>query len=141
MRRRSLIFLPFATTAAFAHSYAADKIRIGHAWALPQVAGQDGQCFMPLYNEGQEADALVAVRSDVTGLIELRRNARYDDKPEPQFDLPPRKPIAMRPQAVHMRLVAVRRDLKLGDRFSLILDFLHAGEVEVEVHVENSPGD
>jgi hypothetical protein len=31
--------------------------------------------------------------------------------------------------------------LVLGEKFSLVLDFLHAGEVEVEVHVENSPGD
>jgi periplasmic copper chaperone A len=128
-------------TAAQAHSYKSGKIQIGHAWALPQIAGQDGQCFFPLFNSGTEPDALLAARSDVTLLIQLRRNARYDDLPEPQFDLLPNKPIAMRPQAVHLRLLALRRELKLGDRFSLILDFVNAGEVEIECHVENSPGE
>ena len=47
----------------------------------------------------------------------------------------------MRPQAVHLRLVGVRQDLKLGDRFGLILDFLNAGEIEVEVYVETTPGE
>jgi periplasmic copper chaperone A len=141
MLRRSFLLLPFIATTAHAHSFRTGDIQIGHAWALPQIAGQDGQCFMPLFNAGTEADALLAARSDITLLVQLRRNARYDDLPEPQFDLLPKKPIAMRPQAVHLRLLALRRELKLGDRFALILDFMNAGEVEVEVHVENSPGE
>jgi periplasmic copper chaperone A len=141
MHRRSILLLPFAATAAHAHSYAAGKIKIGHAWALPQHVGQDGQCFMPLYNEGDEADALVAARSDLTSFIELRENARYDHPPAQQFDLLPGKPLAMRPQAVHLRLAGLSRDLKLRDRFKLVLDFLNAGELEVEVYVESTPGD
>jgi periplasmic copper chaperone A len=141
MQRRVFLALPFAATAAHAHSYAAGKVKIGHAWALPQVVAQDGQCFMPLYNEGKDADALVAARSDIVSFIELRMNARYDHPAEPQFELLPGRPLAMRPQAVHLRLAGLSRDLKLGDRFRVVLDFLNAGEVEVEVHVENSPGD
>jgi periplasmic copper chaperone A len=141
MMRRSFLFLPFAAHTAQAHSYKTGGIKVGHAWALPQIAGQDGQCFMPLLNNGTEPDVLLAARSEVTSLIQLRRNARYDDPPETQFALAPMKPIAMRPQAVHLRLLAVRRALELGDRFPLILDFMQAGELEVEVHVENSPGE
>jgi periplasmic copper chaperone A len=140
MKRRLFLALPFFATAADGHSYRSGNLRIGHAWALPALAGQDGQCFMPILNTVGD-DAVVAARSVMCSTIELRRNARYDDPPETQFDLKQNKPLAMRPQAVHLRLIGMRQDLKLDDRFKVILDFLNGGEVEVEVHVEHSPGD
>lgn len=141
MIRRSFLLLPWLSIAAQAHSTKVGDIKIGHAWALPAMAGQDGQCFIPLLNSGNDKDALVAVRSKICLTIQLRRNARYDDPPELQFDLEPNKPIAMRPQAVHLRLLGLRKDLLLGDRFALVLDFLNAGEVEVEIHVADSPNE
>jgi periplasmic copper chaperone A len=141
MNRRSLILLPFVATSAQAHSYKAGPIKIGHAWALPGLAGQDGQCFMPLLNTAAEADALVAARSDICSAIELRQNARYDNPAETQFELKQNRPMAMRPQAIHLRLMGLSLDLKLGDRFKLILDFLNAGEVELDAYVERTPGE
>lgn len=125
---------------AFAHSARAGEIGIGHAWALPSGASLDGQVFMPLLNKGTTADALVAARCDVAAAVELRRNARYDDAAEARLELLPMKPLAMRPTATHLRLVALRQPLVSGQRFSLILDFLNSGEAEIEVHVEATPG-
>jgi periplasmic copper chaperone A len=140
MKRRLFLALPFLTTPAHGHSYKSGHLKIGHAWALPALAGQEGQCFMPILNTvGQ--DALVAARSAICSTIELRRNARYDDPAETQFELKQNQPLAMRPQARHLRLIGMRQDIQLDDRFKLILDFLNGGEVEVEVHVENTPGD
>jgi periplasmic copper chaperone A len=141
MLRRSLLLLPFMAASAHAHSTKVGDILIGHAWALPALAGLDGQCFIPLLNSGKTMDALVAARSDMCLAIQLRHNARYDDPPELQFDLAPNKPIAMRPQAVHFRLLGLRNELKLGDKFALVLDFLNAGEIELEIHVANSPSE
>jgi periplasmic copper chaperone A len=139
MIRRSLLLLPFMAATAHAHSARVGDIKIGHAWALPALAGQDGQCFMPLLNSGKTEDSLIAARSEVCLVIQLRHNARYDDPPELQFDLAPNKPIAMRPQAVHFRLVGMRKDLKEGESFPLVLDFLNAGEIELDIHIANSP--
>jgi periplasmic copper chaperone A len=141
MKRRTFILLPLLVAPAHAHSSKVGSIKIGHAWALPASAGQDGQCFMPLLNTASTSDALVAARSDICSSIELRRNARYDDPAETQFELNQNKPIALRPQAIHLRLVGLRKNLKIEDRFKLVLDFLVTGEVELEVYVENSPGD
>jgi periplasmic copper chaperone A len=138
LTRRAALFLPFMAASASAHSYKVGDIKIGHCWALPALAGQDGQCFVPLLNSGTQEDSLVAARSELCLAIQLRHNARYDDPPEVQFDLPPNKPIAMRPQANHFRLVGLRQELKLGERFALVLDFLNAGEIELDVHVANT---
>jgi hypothetical protein len=141
LRRRHLLLLATSwATRSRAHSYKSNGMAIGHAWALPAGGGVDGQVFMPLLNEGAEADALLTARAEICAAIELRRNARYDDPAEARFDLPPGQPLAMRPTARHLRLMGLDRPLRAGDRFPLILDFDRAGEIEVEVFVEDEGG-
>ena len=72
--------------------------------------------------------------------IQLRENNHYDDPPLASIKLEPGKPVPMRPTATHLRLVGMKQPLKLGDRFKIILDFLNAGEFEIEVFVEEKPG-
>jgi copper(I)-binding protein len=142
-RRRlliSLVGLIALPAAARAHSYSHGDIAIGHAWALPS-AQSEGQAFFPMVNNGTKTDELVAARSSICTLIELRRNNRYDDPPLSSFVLEPGRPLALRPTARHLRLMGLREPLLLEQRFTLILDFLNAGEIEVEFHVENTPGD
>jgi periplasmic copper chaperone A len=138
MLRRTVLFLPLAVPAQ-AHSYKIGQIAIGHAWALPSQQ-TDGQVFIPLLNSGDATDQLIAARSPVCTLVELRTNARYDDPAASDFELVPQKPLPMRPSARHLRLIGLSKPLLLGDRFALVLDFVQAGETEVTVYVEDSPG-
>ena len=55
--------------------------------------------------------------------------------------MPAGRPLPMRPTARHLRLMSLRNPLLLDQRFTVILDFLNAGEIEVEFYVENAPGD
>ncbi len=96
---------------------------------------------MPLLNTAKEPDSLIAARSDRCAQIELRAHNKYDILPMQEFYLDEGKPLAMRPTAKHLRLIGLKTPLVLGDRFKLVLDFLNAGEAEVEVYVENAPGD
>ncbi len=139
-RRIFLLGLLALPATAHAHSYKHGMIAIGHAWALPVQYG-DGQLFFPMVNNGKETDELVAARSSVCTLIELRRNNRYDDPALPSMILEPGKPLAMRPTGRHLRLVGLSGPLVPGNRFGLVLDFLNAGEVEIEAYVEAKPGD
>ena len=124
---------------ASAHSYTIGNIAIGHVWGLPSQSGET-QVFAPMNNRGKEKDELVAARSKICSMIELRPNNRYDDPVLKSIELLPSKPIAMRPSARHLRLIGLTRELKPGDRFDLVLDFLNAGELQVEVMVESKEG-
>lgn len=134
MNRRMLIALPLLPAArpALAHSLQRGAIAIGHAWALP-TRESDGQAFFPLFNRGSKPDGLVAARSGICSLVELRRNNRYDDPPLAAIDLEPGVPVPMRPAARHLRLLGLVRPLEVGQSFTMILDFLYAGEAEIEV--------
>jgi copper(I)-binding protein len=138
-RRFFLAACLLAPGAASAHSFVRGDIAIGHAWALP-ANHNDGQAFFPMVNNGKERDELVAARSSVCGLIELRQNNRYDDPPLAAIALQPGKPVAMRPTARHLRLVGLKQPLRPGASFAIILDFLNAGEIEIEAMVEGTPG-
>lgn len=139
MHRRAFLFATLLPSSANAHSYRAGTIAVGHAWALPSRSSE-AQMFLPLVNNGSERDELVAARSQISSFIELRRNNRYDDPPLTSIGLDPGRPVPMRPRALHLRLVGLKRRLDKGDRFGAILDFLNAGEVQIEVMVEDTPG-
>lgn len=140
-RRVFLTFIAMAATAskALAHSFKIGEIAIGHVWGLPSET-RETQVFVPLSNRGKETDALVAARSTVCSMIELRQNNRYDDPALTSVVADPGKPVAMRKGARHLRLIGLTKPLKVGDRFDMILDFEKAGEVTVEVIVEDGSG-
>jgi periplasmic copper chaperone A len=134
----STLAIPVAVNA-HAHSYTVGAIAIGHVWGLPSETNET-QVFAPFSNRGDAADELVAARSSICSAVELRQNNRYDDPPLKSIELAPGKPVAMRKGARHLRLIGLTKSLKPGDRFDMVLDFLHAGEVVVEVIVEDGPG-
>ncbi len=139
MRRRVFLAGLLLPAGAEAHSFRAGTIAVGHAWALPSRSSET-RMFFPLVNNGTARDELVAARSPICSLIELRRNNRYDDPPLSAIVLEPNQPLPMRPGALHLRLLGLRQTLEKGARFGAILDFLNAGEVEIDVMVEETPG-
>jgi copper(I)-binding protein len=141
MKRRSFFVALLWPAIARAHSYKAGDIAIGHAWALPCRQQVDGQAFFPLVNNGAKPDELAAARSSICAMIELRQNNRYDDLPLKSFELDPGKPLPMRPTARHLRLIGLRQPLVVGEQFAMVLDFLNAGEAEIEVHVAEGPNE
>lgn len=142
LNRRTVLLATLAlpvSVSAHAHSYMLGSIAIGHIWGLPSDT-KETQVFAPFINRGKAADEIVVARSSICSMIELRQNNRYDDPPLKSIALEPGKPVAMRKGARHFRLIGLTKPLKVGDRFDMILDFLNAGEVTVEVIVEDGPG-
>jgi copper(I)-binding protein len=141
MKRRSFIALVAGwPIAANAHSFKAAAINIGHAWALPTTQ-QDAQVFMPLLNTGKVQESLIAARTDIASHAELRPNNKYDEVPMHEFLLHPGQPFPMRPTSKHIRILGLAKPLLKGDTFKMVLDFLNAGEIEIEVHVQDTPSD
>jgi copper(I)-binding protein len=140
MKRRSFLLAMLVPAPVHAHSTRVGNIAIGHSWALPSQ-GTDGQVFFPLVNNGSEPDALTGATSEICEKIELRANDHYEESPLKSIQLERGKPVPMRPTARHLRLVGLKRPLNEYDSFKILLDFLHAGKVEIEVIVEPSASD
>jgi hypothetical protein len=91
--------------------------------------------FMTLSNAGEDDDELLDGRAQICADIQLRRNSHYDDPPLKSFPLPAGATLVMTPQGSHLRLMGLRHRLEPAMRFPLILDFLNAGEIEINVEV------
>ncbi len=56
-----------------------------------------------------------------------------------ELDLPPHRPVALRPGGKYIALLGVKRPLALDDNFPLTLRFAGADEITVTVPVEDAP--
>jgi|SRR5215469_21338 len=144
MNRRSLILAPLtlALTAlgasrVHAHSYTLGTIEIGHPWAEPST-GDVAAVFMALANMGDKPDRLIGA---ATQFADAAMFQDYGNRPVDAFDLPPNRPVALRPGGRRVVLQGVKHRLAAGDEFPLTLRFANAGQTAVMVMVQQQPSE
>lgn len=134
--------LALAAGQAAAHGYELGDIHIGHPWARPTLPGQPvGGGYLKLDNRGAAADRLLGASADgVAARVEVHemqmqgetmRMRRVDG-----IALPAGKRVALEPGGLHLMLLELKAPLAEGATFPLKLKFERAGEVTVEVKVE-----
>ena len=136
MKRRIFLALMLLPTLAQAHSSKLGNIAIGHSWALPSSTAE-AQVMMPLLNNGETPDSLIAASSPIATSVELRDA----DQVETEFVLEPHKPFPMRAAARHLHLLGLNQALVQGAMFPLTLKFKTAGEIEIQIHIADKPGE
>jgi copper(I)-binding protein len=113
----------------------------GHAGmeAHHQSSGTTSAAYFVLHNHGGEADRLVAARTEIAGAVELHRSAIEDGvmrmRQVEAIEVPARGEVRLAPGGYHLMLIGVNRELKDGDRFTIMLEFERTGERAVEVLV------
>jgi copper(I)-binding protein len=140
MRRRVLLLAPLSLALcrqARAHSYGLGPIEIGHPWARPSATGK-AAVFVAIENTGTEIDRLIGGSTPIAQEVILRA---ADGTPLEEMDLPPNRPLALRPGGKYIALLGLARPLALDEHFPLTLRFAEAGTIEVTVDVEDAPGD
>jgi|HubBroStandDraft_1064217.scaffolds.fasta_scaffold12951_4 copper(I)-binding protein len=121
--------------AARAHSYRLGPIEIGHPWARPSVT-EAAAVFLALSNTGDSTLRLVGGATPIAREVLLRAEG---GSPLEYLDLPPHRPLALRPGGKYIALLGLSAPLALDDDFPLTLRFAGLGEVTVTVMVEDGP--
>ncbi|SNB70676.1 copper chaperone PCu(A)C [Thermoflexus hugenholtzii] len=132
------------------------QIQIVDPWARPGMSGgmsmgeghghggHGGAATSAVYfvvrNEGDQPDALIGAATDVAETVELHETRMEGDvakmHPVPRVEVPARGQVEFRPRGLHVMLIGLRRDLKVGDTFTLTLRFEKSGEKQVTVTVK-----
>jgi copper(I)-binding protein len=138
MRRRLFLLgllsvLP--ARAVRAHSYRLGPVEIGHAWARPSVTGV-AAVFLPLSNTSNTTIRLVGGTTPIAREVLLRAE---DGSPLEYLELPPHRPLALRPGRKYIALLGLKGPLALEESFPLTLRFANLGEITLEVVVEAGP--
>ena len=126
---------------AWAHSARLGDVMIGHMWAMPTGPEAEGaMVFMPLLNNGENAERLVGASSPAAGEAYLRKGKGEDAERLEALDLEPGQPVALAEWREHIWLEGLEAPLKVGDRVPLTLHFENAGQITVDVWIETEPG-
>ena len=136
---------------ALAGSLAVAQHDHGHGHGTPEAhadhdahAGHDmgstgtGVVYMTIENTGDEDDAIVGASTDRAQTVEIHEMRVKDDvgmmvTHEGPLVIPAGESVALEPAGLHIMLIDLNDDIRLGDTFDLTLEFEHAGEVTVPV--------
>ena len=130
-----LLVVLLAAVPALAHSYKVGNVMVGHVWAAP-ATGTGTEAYLSLLNRAPQADQLVSV------LAPTARAAAFADGANQRIgavDLPPNRPVVLKPGGLRIQLAGLDRAVRVGDKIKLTLVFARAGSVEVEALVEAGP--
>lgn len=124
-----------------AHEYDQGSIHINHPWARPTAPGAvTGGGFMELKNTGNQADRLLSASAEVSDVVELHTHIHEQGVTKMRkvevIDLPAGENVKLQPGGLHVMFIGLKAPLKEGDKFPVKLKFEQAGEITVDMNVE-----
>jgi hypothetical protein len=140
MTARNLgICLALAFGAVIPAVASAQTLQVVNAWSRPTPPGIDvGVAYFTIRNAGK-SDRLLRVSSAVAKRAELHASSLKDGVMRMEglssVEVASGVPTSFEPSGRHVMLIGLKRPLKEGDVFPLVLTFANAGPVQVRVRV------
>jgi copper(I)-binding protein len=138
----TLFAVALSATLALAHGYKLGNLEIHHPWAKATVEGQPvAGGFMKITNSGTEADRLIAVSSNVAGMLQLHEMKVEDGVMKMAeipggVEIPAGQTVELKPGGLHVMFMGLKAQFKEGETVKAVLTFEKAGTIEVEFKVE-----
>ncbi|EIK52409.1 hypothetical protein YO5_06391 [Stutzerimonas stutzeri TS44] len=118
----------------------AATLAVSQAWsrAMPPSA-PTGAVYFVLDNVGQQDDRLVAARTPRAEKAELHTHVHEGDmmrmRQVDSVAVPAGESVRFQPSGNHVMLFGLKQPLVAGERFELMLEFEHAGEITTDVDI------
>lgn len=140
---KALLGMLLLVCAAMAQGHVHEKgdLQVRHPWSRQTPPGAKvGVGFMEIRNHGSNPDRLIAVSTPLAGRVEMHVTLRQGEvtrmRQARSFEIPARARVQLRPGGAHLMLVDLARPLKKGERIPMTLRFEQAGEMQIELEVQ-----
>ena len=116
-------------------------ITVREAWMRPTAAGENGAVYFVLQNDSREQDELINVSSNLADSVEMHESSMVMGTDVMEMDqvssvaLDTGSEVAFAPGGLHMMLVGVKNELKVGDVIEITLHFRNQADIPVNVSV------
>jgi copper(I)-binding protein len=125
-----------------AQEYKLKSLSIDHPFARATPPGaRAAGAYLGMENDGPTSDRLVSVSSPIAGVVEMHEMTMDGGvmrmRPMPSIEITAGTRIDFKPGGYHIMLMDLKRPLKKGEQFPLVLSFEKAGMLEVSVSVED----
>lgn len=119
-------------------------IVIDRAWARASILkSRPGAAYLTIRNQGSSTDRLVGVTSPLAGSVTIHVSEMSDGtmkmRAMRELEIVRGERAVLKPGGMHLMLMKLREPLRKGERLLLVLEFEHAGKLEVSVPIL-SPG-
>ena len=138
---RAALLAAVLATPAVAQEYRAGTLVISQPWARATPGGAKvGGGYFKVTNAGTALERLVGGSAEVAERLELHQSTLTDGVASMRslasgIEIKPGETIELKPGAIHVMLVNLKRPLKAGERIAATLAFEKAGPVAVEFSV------
>ena len=137
----ALAFLVLKAGTAPAQTQDKGDIQVLRPWSRATPPGATMAVgYMEIRNTGAQPDRLIAASTPVAKSVEMHVTQREGEimrmRQVKDFEIPAREHITLRPGGSHLMLVDIAQPLKKGERFTMRLRFERAGEMEVQLEVQ-----
>lgn len=118
----------------------AKSLEVNKAWARPAGVGENSAVYFTISNPG-EADRLLSASGDMARSVELHMSQMDSSGmmqmiPQEAVELPAGGSVEFKMGGLHVMLVELTRELKMGETITLELTFENAGKVTVQAGVK-----
>ncbi len=124
------------------HSHEKGDIQVRHPWSRATPPGAKVAAgYMEIRNSGRQPDRLLSASTPLAKRVEMHGTERDGEvmkmREVKALEIPARERYELRPGGAHLMLVDIAQPLKKGERFRLRLRFERAGDLEVELEVQD----
>ena len=121
------------------------NIHVQSAWirAVPP-ASMMSAAYMRIMNHGKIDDRLLSVSTNISKVSEIHNVIKKDGMmkmmPVKFIDIPSGSSLDLKPGGFHIMLIKLLKNPKVGERYSIILNFENTGIINVIAEVKDSAG-
>ena len=117
------------------------KLTILDPWARPAGAGENGAVYFIISNATNTDDTLFSVSTDLASAAEIHMSMKDSNdvmsmQMQDSLPVPAQQEIIFKPGGLHVMLIRLNRDLKIGETISVTLNFEKADSITIQVSVE-----
>ncbi len=141
MKNKKLISVLLLVTILVSACAKPGEFKVMDAWARPAASGDNGAVYFIISNATNTGDTLLSVSTDVASVAEVHMsmmdsNGVMSMQMQESVSVPAQQEVIFKPGGLHIMLVELNRDLKIGDTISLTLNFEKAGSITIQVPVK-----
>jgi copper(I)-binding protein len=139
--KKLLSILLLATLFVNACGSSSGELTVQDAWARPASKGENGAVYFVIENDTDSHDALTGASTDIASAAEAHMSMQNDQgvmtmSMQDSVQIMPGENITFKPGGLHIMLVDLKQDLKVGDTFTLTLSFEKSGDITLEIQVK-----
>lgn len=140
---KQVLIFAFAVLLLLSACSAEQGIAVQGAWARPTAQGENGAIYFVIQNNTRETDELTGVSSDVAEAVEMHESKMEGDvmqmHPVETVPLQAGAKTTFKPGGLHIMLIGVKQDLKIGEEIEITLHFKNSGDIKIPVLVREPP--